>query len=204
MKTILSFVMLLSLSMTSAFADVVYSDSADLNKSHTNVRISDVEFRNLPSKTETRRIPNCIPYRGREMNNCYEVVVLETKPAVQVTISYKDGIFRDHDRRMNKRHFVLNFRPETFSEAEVEELKSISKWDLWGRYHNLRMEWAARKLELQQTLEVRDIQIVDMRTSRFCTYRGQRYPDRIPGCVEVINYKPGKQTVNAVKVLVKE
>lgn len=186
-----------------AFAGIIFTDSADIDKAHSNIKLYDVSYVQLPSKTEIRQIPGCFPTGERHPSECQEEVVLERQPAVVVDVKYQDEIFRDPDMRNS--YVTLNLRPEAFSAEEIAELKKLSKrsWDLSGRQMKARLAWAKVNLELQANLVVRDIQVIDMRTSNFCYYRDDRYPEQIPGCVEVINYKPAKTTVREIKIVVK-
>lgn len=190
MKLIFAFIAMLL--VTSAFAQINFSDSADLDKAHSDIRLEDVEYRLLPSKTETRRIPGCRP-TGNASRDCYEVVILEKQPVVQVTVGYMDGIFRDSDRRVRKQYLVLNLRPEVFSEQSIAELVGLRK--------RARLAWAEKSIELQTSLVIRNVQVIDMRNSRLCPVDNEPYPR--PGCVEVINYKPGQRKVQEVKVVLK-
>lgn len=202
----MKFALALSLLVTvPAFAGIIFSDAADIDRAHSDLKLYDVRYVQLPSKTEIRQIPGCFPHGDRHPVECEETVVLERQPAVVVDVKYKEGIFRDNEPGMQHAYVTFNLRPEAFSKEEIAELEKNSKgvWDFSGRKFKARAAWAKANLEMKTALVVRDIQVVDMRTSRFCTYQGERYPERIPGCVEVINYKPGKTTVREVKIVVK-
>lgn len=197
-------VLALSLLVTvPAFAGIIFSDAADIDKAHSDINLYDVRYVQLPSKTEIRQIPGCFPNGERHPSECEETVVLERQPAVVVDVKYVEGIFRDPEMRHS--YVTFNLRPEAFSAEKIAELEKNSKgvFDFSGRKFRARAAWAKANLELVTNLVTRDIQVVDMRTSRFCTYHDDRYPERIPGCVEVINYKPAKSTVREVKIVVK-
>lgn len=174
--------------VSTAFAQINFSDTADLDKAHSEIRLADVQFRLLPSKTEVRRIPGCRP-TGNASRDCTEVVVLERQPVVEVLVAYMDGIFHDSDRRLRKQYLTLNLRPESFSADALAELKTAR------RFARLQL------VELNSTLVTRNVQVIDVRNSTFCPIDNEPYPR--PGCVEVLSYKPGKVQVIEVKVLVK-
>jgi hypothetical protein len=186
-----------------AFAGIIFSNSADIDTSHKEIKLYDVRYVQLPSKTEIRQIPGCHPNGERMPWECQTEVVLERQPAVVVDIKYLEGVFRDPDMRYS--YVTFNLRPEAFSPEKIAELEKVSQgvWDFSGRKFKARAAWAKANLDLQTAVVTRDIQVVDMRNSRFCQYHDDRYPDTIPGCVEDIHYKPAKQTVREVKVLVK-
>lgn len=178
--------------VTTAFAQVTFSDTADLDKAHSDIRLADVQYRLLPSKTQTRRIPGCRP-TGNASRDCTETVVLERQPVVQVSVAYEDGIFHDSDRHLRKQYLTLNLHPELFSEESLAELSVLRKAS--------RLVWAAKSIELQTALVIRNVQVIDLRNSNFCPIDNEPYPR--PGCVEVINYKPGQVKVHEVKIVVK-
>lgn len=192
MKTVFALATLMTLS--TAFADVHFRDTADLDQLHSYFKISYVRFANLPSKTETRTIPGCRP--GNSGRVCTETTVLERTAVVEVTVSYKEGIFHDSDPRFAKGSATFNLHPEAFSAEALADLKTIGIFQ-----SNARKFWAAKNLELQVQKLTRNIQVIDMRTSTLCPFENEPYPR--PGCVEDIHYKPGTKTVNEVKILVK-
>ena len=197
MKFILGLAIMLSTVAASAYAGV-YFDSKDLDISHTNIRFYDVQFVVAPTKTEVRRIPGCEFYGRPNHEICNETVVLETAPTVQITASYKDGIFPSYDRRNSKVYFILSLDPASFSEAAVAELKTLSK------SHAARVAWAEQNFDFQTNVVSRSVQIVDVANSKLCTtIQGNRWPERIPGCVEVLNYKTVQRTMTEVKAIVK-
>lgn len=182
----------------SAFAQVSYSDTADIDKAHSNIRISDVRYVALPTKTEIREIPGCNP-NGEASTVCTEVIVLERQPVVQVTVSYAEGVFRDPD--MRESHITFNFRTTDFVAADVNALQAASGlWDFTGRKARVRRAFAKKNLELKTAIATRTIQVVDVANSDLC-HEGEAGP--LPGCVEVINYKPATIKVRELKILKK-
>lgn len=186
MKLFFGFIALLTVS--TAFAQIKFSDTTDLDKAHSEIRLADVQYRLLPSKTEVRRIPGC-RLTGNASRDCNEVIFLEKQPVVEVLVAYQDGIFRDSDRRLRKQYFTLILRPEAFSAQVLAELK-VSR-------RSMRVLF----VELSSNLVTRNIQVLDVRNSTFCPIDNEPYPR--PGCVEVLNYRPGKIQVREVKVIVK-
>lgn len=196
MKATLTLALTILTSLTSAFAQVTYSDRADIDKAHSNIRISDVRYVALPTKTEIREIPGCNPY-GEASNDCTEVVVLARQPVVQVTVSYTEGFWRDPDMREGYVNF--NFRTNEFDAAEVEALKAASGiWDFTGRKHRIRKGFAKKNFDLQTALVTRTIQVVDVRNSHLC--RILESGEIEPGCEEVLRYKPSDIKVRELKV----
>lgn len=199
MKTTLALALTILTSLTSAFAQVTYSDRADIDKAHSNIRISDVRYVALPTKTEIREIPGCNPH-GEASNDCTEVVVLERQPVVQVTVSYTEGVWRDPD--MREGYLNLNFRTNEFDAAEVEALKAASGiWDFTGRKYRIRKGFAKKNFDLETALVTRTIQVVDVRNSHLC--RVLESGETEPGCEEVLRYKPANIKVRELKVIKK-
>lgn len=184
--------------MSSAFAQISYSDRADIDKAHSNIRISDVRYVALPTKTEVREIPGCIP-GGEAARDCTEVIVLERQPVVQVTVSYTEGVFRDADIR--EEHVDFNFRTTDFDASEVNKLQAASGlWDFTGRKSRVRKAFAKKYLELQTAIATRTIQVVDVLNSHIC-HETEAGP--VLGCVEEINYKPATIKVRELKIIKK-
>lgn len=172
---------------SSAFAGISYSNSTDIATAHSNIRLTDVRFVNLPSKTEVREIPNCNP-NGEASRICTEVVVLETAPAVQVTVSFRDGLNQSQDQQEG--YTTLNLDPASFTAAELAALE--------GARFSARKSWAAKNLSLATALVTRSIQVVDVRNSTICptTEAGTT----VPGCVEDIQYRTASTRVREVTV----
>ncbi|WP_408097190.1 hypothetical protein ACJVC5_19325 [Peredibacter sp. HCB2-198] len=198
MKTTLT--LALSLLASSAFAGISYSNQADISPAHSNIRLADVRFVSLPSKTEVRQIPGCNP-NGEISQVCTEVVVLESEPAVQATVTFRDGVSNDPENREG--YLTLNLDPADFSAADLAALEGASqgRWDFGGRQARVRKSWAAKNLELSTALVTRTIQVVDTRNSRLCPV-GEA-GTTLPGCVEDIQYKPASTKVREVKISVK-
>lgn len=196
MKTTLTLALGILTLATSAFAQIRYSDTADIAKAHSNIRISDARYVALPTKTEIREIPGCRE-DGEASRVCTEVVVLERQPVVQVTVSYTEGIFRDPD--MREGWITFNFRPEEFDAEEVETLRKASGiWDFTGRKARVRKAFSKKNFELQTQLVDRTIQVVDVRNSKLC--RILESGDVVPGCEEILVYKPATIKVHELKV----
>ena len=185
---------------TSAFAQVNYSNTTDIDRAHSNIRITDARYFAIATRTEVRQIPGCNPHGERHPSECEETVVLERTPVVQVTVSYTEGIFRDPDFREG--HLYFNFKLSDFDVEEVEKLRAASGlWDFTGRKYRIRKAFAKKYFELRAELVSRTIQIVDVRNSRLCPIGESGEPR--PGCVEELRYKPVQIKVHEVTVLKK-
>lgn len=181
-----------------SFAGVIYSNTADLSTSTSQIKIADAEYRLIPTKTETRWIPGCNPNGERHPVECQETVVLESQPVITVNVEYKDSMFQEQGNR--KRNLALNFRLEDFSADDVASLKAA--YPTWAHpFSTARRDFARKNLELQVVKAQRIIQVVDVRNSKLCPVGESGMP--FPGCVEHIVYKPAKTTVKEVTVLQK-
>ncbi len=190
MKMFLSLAAALLVTATSAFA-------ADIAKEHSNVRISDARYFEVATRTEIREIPGCRPY-GESSNDCTEVIVLERKPVVEVTVSYTEGVFRDPE--MREGYVVFSFDVNEFDASDIAALKKASRlWSLTGG--KVRKAFAKNNFTLESKLVSRTIQIVDVRNSTLCQQTESGEP-RI-GCEEVLVYKPAQIIVREVNVLKK-
>lgn len=186
----------LGLIATSAFAQLNYSNTADIDKAHSDIRISDVRYVALATKTEVREIPGCNPNGERHPVECQETVVLERTPVVQVTVSYTEGVFRDPDLREG--HVFFNFKLSDFDASEIADLRAASTlWD-FGAGTAVRKAFAKKNFDLSAKLAERTIQIVDVRNSRLCHIGESGEP--APGCVEELRYKPAQIKVRELTV----
>ncbi len=179
-----------------SFAGIVYSNTADLRTSANQIKITDAEYKLLPTKVEVRDIPGC---QISESNSiCTETVVLESQPAIVVNVAYVDSMFRQEGNL--KENLALNFRLEDFSADDVEALQAASP--TWAHpFSTAGKAFAARNLELQVVKAQRTIQVVDVRNSKIC--RTLESGEMEPGCKENIVYKPATTTVKEVTVLTK-
>ncbi|GEM_PF-2348452 len=181
-----------------SFAGVIYSNTADLSTSTSQIKIADAEYKLIPTKTETRWIPGCNPNGERHPVECQETVVLESQPVITVNVSYKDNMFQEEGNF--KRNLALNFRLEDFSADDVASLKAA--YPTWRHpFSTARRDFVRKNLELQVVKAQRTIQVVDVRNSKLCPIGESGMP--FPGCVERIAYKPAQTTVKEVTVLQK-
>lgn len=200
MKLSLTFVFSFFMIAASAFAQVNYSSTMEIDRAHSNIHISDVRYFALATRTEVRQIPGCNPHGERHPSECEETVVLERTPVVQVIVTYTEGIFRDPDFREG--HLYFNFRTSDFESDEVAKLKTASGlWDFSGRKFRIRKAFAKKHFDLKAELVTRTIQIVDVRNSRLCPIGESGEP--YPGCVEELRYKPIDIKVREITVIKK-
>ena len=166
----------LALFTTTAFAQINFSNTVDIDPAHTNIKISNVKVVELASKTETVTIPGCRRW-GNSSNDCTRVVVLETTPVVQVLVTFKDGTNSgDPDMRTNR--VFLNLNPADYSDADLVNL------------------------DLETKLVSRSVEIVDVRNSKLCRSL-PRYPETRSNCTPVIKYKTIQVAKREVTVVVK-
>ena len=185
----------LGLFLSTAMAgEVNYSNTADLPASTTQFKLDSAQYKIIPTKVRTERIPGCIDYGEGSSYPCTREVVLESEPVVQAQVSYKDSMWSGGDGDDGKRWLTLNFRLSDFSEDDVAALKAA--YPQWK--HPL---FAARNLELSVCKESRTIQVVDVRRSKLCPIGESGEP--APGCREHIVYKDVETTVKEVTVNVK-
>ena len=191
MKFALALGLMLSVS---AFAEViespvVYSNSADLSSSDTQIKLVDARYFEVVTKYDLSKIPGC--QENSESNyphGCDRIKVLERTPVVQVNISYSSALQSDDQ---GQAWLTLNLPVSDFSAAEIADLKS-------SRFNRA---FAAKTFDLSVTKETRVISIVDVRNSKLCPILENNEP--MPGCVEVLRYKDATTTVKAVRVTLK-
>ena len=176
----------------------IYSNTADLHTSATQIRLDSAEYKIVPTKTETRWIPGCHATGERHPVDCQETVVLESEPVIAVNVSYIDTMFRQEGNL--REHLTFNFKLEDFSAADVEALKD--NYPTWAHpFSSAGSAFAKRNLSLQVVKAQRTIQVVDVRNSNICHVGESGMP--LPGCVERLAYKPATITVKEVTVLKK-
>jgi hypothetical protein len=181
-----------------SFAGVIYSNSADLSTGTTNFKLDSAEFKFIPTKTEIRQIPGCIP-DGEAGNICTEEVVLESLPVVHVNVSYSDPFLQSEG--YDKSWIGFNFRTEDISADDLAALKSV--YPTWKHpFSKIGARVAKSNFSLSVKRSERTIQVVDVRNSKLCPVNGET-GEPVPGCQEVIVYKPAKTWVNEVTVLKK-
>lgn len=195
-----SFIALALLISAQAFAGVFYSDKFDAPKAAKDFRLKSVAYNLLPTKTEIRQIPGCRPYGERHPVDCEQVVVLESQAVIQVHVGYFDPALVDGDYRGST--VTLNFKLEDFEASDVEALKkNYRSWR--GIFSRVGERIANETLELKVEKVQRTVMVVDVRNSKLCPIDRNRYPDRLPGCEEILVYRPSLVWVNEVSVLKK-
>lgn len=194
MKLLIALLVIVS---ANAQAEVVYSNQFDAPKTAKDFVLKSVEYKLVPTKTETRKIPGCRPSNFR--TDCYEVVVLESKPVIGVNVGHYDPALVDGDYRGTTTS--LNFRLEDFSENDVNVLKNLSFWR--RAFSRTGEKIANENLYLEVVKEQREIMVIDMERSKLCPLDRNRYPERRPGCEEILVYRPSLIWVNSVTVLKK-
>jgi hypothetical protein len=176
---------------------VAYSDAADLSTSTTQIKMTGARYFEVATKTSTTKIPGCNEWgENYTPGDCDRVVVLEREPVIQVDVEYVDPSFRSEGH--DKMHLNFNLPVAAFNAEEVAALKA--KRGLFG-VQLYSAAFAKKNLELSVSKATRVIQVVDVRNSKICQV--MESGEVVPGCVEVINYKPANTTVKALKINIK-
>ena len=172
--------------------------ATDLPKDVRDVRLSYAEYRRIPTKTEIRQRPNCIPHGQRHPVDCEDVVVLESKPVVTVYVNYFDPTFPERGHLPSTIEF--HYAPDEFPAEDLESLKV----SVWRRIFSTRGEKFAKKFFEVAVADVqRTVMVVDRENSDLCPINRNRYPDADPRCQERVVYKPAKVWVKEVTLLKK-
>jgi hypothetical protein len=197
-----SFAIVLALvASVNTFAQVVYTDSADLSSSTTSHQIVDAEYKLIPTKVTTRPTPGCVIHSENYPENCQTTVVLESTPAIVINVSYVDSNFTSEGNLTQNLAFTL--KPEDFNAADVAALKAASP--AWKHpFSNAGLNFAKKNLTLNVVKAKRSIQIVDVRNSHLCSYVGDNYPEVDPSCTETVVYKTATSTVKEVSLHLKK
>jgi hypothetical protein len=181
-----------------SFAGVIYSNSADLSTGTRFFKLDSAEYKLIPTKTEIRQIPGCIPHGDRHPTECQTEIVLESQPVIRVNVSYDDPFVRSEGQE--KSWIGFNLRLEEISGEDLAALKSV--YPTWRHpFSRVGQRIAKKNFILEVKKSERTIQVVDVRNSRLCPVMDNGLP--FPGCVERIVYKPAKTWVTEVSVLKK-
>ena len=176
---------------------VAYSDATDLSTSTTQIKMTGARYFEVATKTSTTKIPGCNEWgENYTPGDCDRVVVLERKPVIQAVVEYVDPTFQTESNE--KMHMSFNFPVDAFNAEEVAALKA--KRGLFG-VQLYSAAFAKKNLELSVSKASRVIQIVDVRNSNICQV--MESGEVVPGCVEILNYKPANTTVKALKINLK-
>lgn len=193
MKSIL-FTAVLVLAQLS-WAGVRYNNQVELPDSATQIRITGAQYAMIPTKTEVREIPDCDPY-SEYRPTCTETVVLETKPAIQVNISYVETRMPYEDQYNTTVILPLS----AFSPEDVAALKAV--YPAWKHpFTSVPRKFAKNKLALVVVKTKKDVQVVDARRSVLCPLDDNMNPPY--GCVEKLVYKTAQSPVLVATVSVK-
>lgn len=175
---------------------VLYSDSADITVSATQIKLTDARYFELATKVVESQIPGCQENGEQGPGACTQVTVLERTPVIQVNVEYADQMNQEEGNMKTNMNF--NFDVADFSAEEVAALKA--KRGLFG-IQLYSKSWAAKHFTLSVTKEQRTIQIVDVRNSKIC--RVLENGETEPNCVETLVYKEAKTPVKALKISLK-
>lgn len=174
----------------------VYKDSALISDFHTHIKITDVKFVMAP------KVINIVPgpCHSDMESDCTRAEVLKKVPAVQVTVEYRDGIFREENSYRTV-DLELNLPVSAFSEEQIAILKNASRFSFSNRNRNTRKNFMNQNLKLEVTKVAKPTRVIDEANSKLCEveYLGEQ----IPGCEEVRKYKTQIINYKNVKVSVK-
>jgi hypothetical protein len=193
--------LMIGLALTfNAFGGVVYSNTMDLHVEVEDVKLTSAQYGLFPIKLETRKIPGCFPNGEVRPSDCEEVVVVESSPMIEVSISFEDPAKRGEDNYRSS-IVTLKLRPEEFSEAELLPLKKSR--GLRSIFSRAGKRFVDQHLTLSVRNVEREITVIDTRNSTFCRIDNDNYPPRDSDCVERIAYKTAKTWVKELTVLKK-
>jgi hypothetical protein len=187
------------LASVNSFAQVVYSDSADLSTSTQSHTIVDAEYKVIPTKTTTKKISGCTMTAENYPETCEEVVVLASEAVVTVNVAYTDSTFATEGNMSSFASF--NFKLSDFTAEDVAALKAASP--AWKHpFSSAGKKFAKKNFSLQVKNVTRTISIVDVRNSQLCPVNGET-SEIAAGCVEVLNFKNVPTYVKEVSLIQK-
>lgn len=199
MKTKMILSLGLMLLANSSFAEVMYSNTADLSSSSTHIKLVDANYVLIPTVTESRNIPGCVV--GEAHDTCTEVIVLKTEAVIQANVSYVGDFASEGDVES---FATLTFKLSDFSADQVAALKAASpawKHPFSNAAKNFAKNFAKNNLSLSVKKATKTIQVVDTKNSKLCV---EVEPGIVTsGCKEVIAYKNALTTVKTITVSVK-
>jgi hypothetical protein len=181
------------LASVSSFAQVVYSDAADLSSATTNHALVDAEFKMIATKIQTTEIAGCNPY-AEGSPECTVTTVLERTPVIVVNVSYVDPTFFSDGPAVAWLSF--NFKPSDFDAADVAALKNKGFFSKFGQ------TFAKKYFSLKVVNALRTISIVDVRNSKLCTVISES-TEVESNCVESLVYKNATISVKEVNLIQK-
>jgi hypothetical protein len=194
--------------MTSAsFAQVVeynvYRDTAELDVVHSAIKLTDARIKLVPKKIEISRGTWC---NRENMESCVQTTVLEREEVLQVSVEYKDGNYQSSDDRIpdsDLRPLYFNLPTSALPTEEILALKKVSgALAISWRKYRARQAFASKFLELEVKKVSKDIQVIDYENSRICPRHHESGQIEF-GCKDELSYKPGKASVQLVKVNLK-
>lgn len=191
-----SFAMAIALlASVNTFAQVVYTDSADLSSSTHSFAIVGAQYKKIATKVEERKVPGCTITSENYPETCTEVVAVESTPVVEVNVSYVDSSFVSEGQNLSYATFTFNVAD--FDAADVAALVGKNEFSRAGR------NFAKKYFTLSVKREARKISVVDVRNSKLCISSGDNYPEVEAGCVENLVYKSATIYVNEVNLIQK-
>ncbi len=198
MKNLILTVILCSLSSLQTLAQkaerqLVLPDTA------TEIQIDSVEFTNIPTKTEVQPIPGCF-FENEGSAGCEQTVVVESKEAIAVNLSYTDSIFFTDMIPTNWR--TVYFNVNDFSKEDVELLKSVyPKWR--HPFTKVNLKFASQKIEFKTEKIKQTIKVVDTKKSKYCSVDFESGEKIFPDCQDQIVYKNSWVQRTLVRISVK-
>lgn len=179
-----------------ATAAVNYSNQVTLSSSAGQIKLTDVQYDLIPTRTVVRPIPGCNPY-GEQGGPCEETIVLESEAVIRANISYVDSTFSSDGNEVSWTSVV--FRTSDFSAADVNSLKAV--YPTWKYpFSNVARNFARNKMTLSAQTVKQTIQVVDMKNSRFCDVNNETGEKLNPSCRDQVVYKDSWTNVVLVTV----
>jgi hypothetical protein len=105
--------------------------------------------------------------------DCEELVVLESRPVIEVSVGYEDPQCVGEDRYRGSTKSLI-FKLEDFKQDDVATLKNARILSRAG----LRFVKNLLRLEVKDVQ--REIMVIDMRNSKLCPINRERFPERDP------------------------
>lgn len=172
--------------------------TTDLNIDSRAHKLVDAEFIMIPTRTEIKPIPGCIP-NIEVSDECTEVVVTEEREAIRANVSYQ-GSQNPTAEGQELLWISFDFEVTQFDPGEVEMLKKAHPRSLYP-FASAFTKFAERNLELSVITENRPVNVVDMAKSTIC--RARQDGTKPVNCKEKLIYLTKETKVKKVSVVVK-
>ena len=163
-------------------------------------QLVDAEFIMIPTRTEIKPIPGCVP-NTEASADCTEVVVIEEREAIRANVSYQGSQNPVTEGEGQEVLWIsFDFEVTQFDPGEVEMLKKAHP-RFRHPFASAFTKFAERNLELSVITENRPVKVVDMARSTIC--RARQDGTKPVNCKEKLVYMTKETKVKKVSVVVK-